>query len=144
MRQDRYILTDEFKITVEENAELIKKHFKPNKSSSIFTISKSLMIFIRENEGYGEHSWCSRSSITPAMEKNKYNYINRRFSITLAEKECSKLLENIINLPIDIIKMILSKVKTDLIYCRACSKIHYDTKKINHRTDFLKDNPSKY
>ena len=79
MKQDSYILTDELKTTVNENAGIIKKYFKPNKCSSVFHPSKDLMIIIRNIEGMGDNSWCSRTTIRPAIIKAGYNYINKRF-----------------------------------------------------------------
>jgi hypothetical protein len=140
MKQDSYILSDEFKTTVNENAEIIKKYFKPNKSSSVFNLSKDLMILIRNIEGMKQNSWCSRSSIHPAIIQLGYEYINKRFSISfLNNKPYLKLLNDNLNLPSDIIRIILSKLTIDLIYCNRCFKIHYDTNKINHNTDFMND-----
>lgn len=140
MKQDPYILSDEFKTTINENAEIIKKYFKPNKSSSVFHLSKDLMIHIRNIEGMGKNSWCSRSSIYPAMRQLGYKYINKRFSISfLNNKPYLKMLNDNFNLPSDIIRIILSKLTIDLIYCRSCFSIHYVTDKINHNTDFMKD-----
>lgn len=140
MKQDPYILTDKFKTTVNENAELMKKYFKPNKCSSIFQPSKDLMIYIRKIEGMCMNSWCSRSSIYPAMRQLGYKYINKRFSISfLNNKLYLKMLNDNFNLPSDIIRIILSKLTIDLIYCRSCFSIHYVTDKINHNTDFMKD-----
>ena len=140
MKQDSYILSYEFKNSINENTEIIKKYFKPNKSSSVFNLSKDLMIFIRNIEGMGQNSWCSRSSINPAMKQLGYEYINKRFSISfLNNKPYLKMLNDNLNLPSDIIRIILSKITIDLIYCNRCFKIHYDTNKINHNTDFMKD-----
>ena len=141
MKQDPYILTDKFKTTVNENAELMKKYFKPNKCSSIFQPSKDLMIYIRKIEGMGNNSWCSRSTIYPAMVKAGYNYINKRFSLSYSKNNFYlKMLNDNLNLPSDIIRIILSKLTIDLIYCRMCFSIHYVTNKINHNTDFMRDN----
>ena len=141
MKQDPYILTDKFKTTVNENAELMKKYFKPNKCSSIFQPSKDLMIYIRKIEGMGMNSWCSRSTIYPAMVKAGYKYINKRFSLSYSKKNFYlKMLNDNLNLPSDIIRIILSKLTIDLIYCRMCFSIHYVTNKINHNTDFMRDN----
>ena len=141
MKQDPYILTDKFKTTVNENAELMKKYFKPNKCSSIFQPSKDLMIYIRKIEGMGMNSWCSRSTIYPAMIKAGYKYINKRFSLSYSKNNFYlKMLNDNLNLPSDIIRIILSKLTIDLIYCRRCFSIHYVTNKINHNTDFMRDN----
>ena len=141
--KDCYTMTAEFKTSIDENSKIIKKYFKPNKCSSIFHLSKDLMIILRKIEGLKD-PWCSRSSIRPAMANIGYNYVNRRFSINLLKnKDYLKILHDNINLSSDIINIILSKITIDLIYCNRCYKIHYFDDK-NHRSDFVSDNKKKW
>ena len=76
-RQDPYLEPEEYKKNVDENAMIIKKYFKPSVKG---WISKDLMIHVRRVIGM-EQSWCSRTTIPPAMIQIGYKGVCQRFSI---------------------------------------------------------------
>ena len=134
------LIKDGFLLNVERNAEIIKMYFKPNKRSSIFRLTKTLINVMSCLGGY-RCDWSAYASISDAMRFVGYKHINKRFSLTFFNnKHYINLLTDKLNIPVDIIRLILSKITVDLIYCNRCGQIHYITNIINHNTDFMIDN----
>ncbi len=135
------LIKDGFLTNGDRNAEIIKMYFKPNKRSSVFHPPKALMMIICNIGGFSSNSWCSYTAIYDAMRQIGYKHINKRFSLTFFNnKHYINLFNEKLNLPVDVIRLILSKNTVDLIYCNRCNQIHYITNIINHITDFMSDN----